>query len=74
MGKGNQMQNQCTGARNGGIRGRNKALTAGIGQQRPGALGMEMGHLGVLTRAVHGRVADMCPGGITDTEGAPMLG
>ena len=35
---------------------------------------MEMVHLGVLTGAVHGRVADVGPGGITDTEGAPVLG
>ena len=75
MGKGDQTWNQGTRARNGGIRGRNKSLTAGIGQQRwPGALGMEIGHLGVLTRAVHSRVADVRPGAITDTEGAPMLG
>lgn len=75
MGKGDQTWNQGTGTRNGGIRGRNKSLTAGIGQQRwPGALGMEIGHLGVLTRAVHSRVANVRPGGITDTEGAPMLG
>lgn len=35
---------------------------------------MEMVHLKVLTRAGHSRVADVGPGGITSTEGAPMLG
>lgn len=75
MGKGHQNWNQGIGARNGGIRDRNKALTVGTGQQRwVGGLGIEMVHLGVLTRAVHGRVADVAPGGITDTEGAPVLG
>lgn len=35
---------------------------------------MEMVHHEVLTRAGHGRVADVDPSGITDTEGTPMLG
>lgn len=34
---------------------------------------MEMVHLEVLTRARHGSVTDVVPGGITSTEGAPML-
>lgn len=35
---------------------------------------VEMVHCEVLTRAGHGCVADMSPGGFTNTEGAPMLG
>lgn len=35
---------------------------------------MEMVHLEVLTRAGHSCVADVDPGGFTDTEGSPVLG
>lgn len=35
---------------------------------------MEMVHPRVLTRAGHSRLADVVPGGITGTGGAPVLG